>query len=179
MKCVRKTDRGVAANVRAEAIQDGVLVPDVVGRAGESRGVARPEIAGVGVAGDEAQSRSLSCPGENERWTGLLSWRRQDPRAIDAVVGPVKGERRIAPDAADDLDLFRQRRLTRGDWREREAELGELGGIPAMSEAENEAAAGEVVEIGRQPRRQEPAAGNPRRGQPTPGGCAWSAPPRR
>jgi hypothetical protein len=114
---------GIAADLQTVTVQNVVLVPHRLWRVGETGGVPRAEIAGVGVAGDEPQRRSLAGSGQDEGRSRCLAWWRYDSLMLGVVKPPVVGERLRTPDTLDDLDCLSEGRLSLRNRWEGESEL--------------------------------------------------------
>ena len=144
------TEDGVvgAADGVAVLAENGELPADVVGGAGGTAVAALPKVAGVGVLGDLAEGDALAAAGEDEGRAGSLNGERDDAFVVGMVVVAVVGEWLVAPDATNDGDGFFEGGLALGDGGKGETELGELGGVPTDAEAEEEASAAKVIEVG-------------------------------
>ena len=142
---VRSVDRGA---VVAQGVE---LAADRLGAADRFQAAAKVavfvDVAGVGVAGDEAQRDLLAAAADQQR-RRLLDRRRRDPQPFDLVVPTVEGEPIRAPGPVDDRQRLLQRGVTFLWRREGDAQGAELRLPPADAEPEDQPAAAEVIEIG-------------------------------
>lgn len=125
-------DGGGALLVGDRCVADGVLFADV---------------AGVAELGDLAEGFALAAAADEDGGIGGAGW-GFDLHRLDAEVGSGVGEGFGAPDAFDDGEGFVETALAVGDRWEGEVEGAEFGLHPAGADAEDEATAAEVVEVG-------------------------------
>src|SRR4029079_750850 len=99
-------------------------------------GLGREQVAGIGVAGDQAQRLALAAPPDEHRWAGTADrgWDADGlgELVVPALVGPVV----VAPHLEADLQGLLEPLEALGDGRKRDAEARVLAVVTGGADAE-------------------------------------------